>query len=111
MKLNISAALVRSGMTQSALADAVGIGKGFLSEIISGKKDPSFETFKRIAKVLEIDTGEAFDDWPRVTAEAEARRRLENELVLRFRSLPPERQQAWLDLATMLASGPAPQDQ
>lgn len=61
MKLNLGPAIRRKGMTQSALADEIGVNKGFMSEIIAGKKDPSFGTFRRILEVLDITPDEAFE--------------------------------------------------
>jgi len=47
-------------MTQSDLADAVGVNKSFISEIASGKKKPSFETQQAIADALNVDVGALF---------------------------------------------------
>lgn len=62
MKLDIGSALARSGMTQSALADAIGVKKGFMSEIISGKKSPSLENLTLIAQALRVRVGDLFTD-------------------------------------------------
>ncbi len=43
------------GMTQQALAEAIGIGKAYLSEIESGKKDGSIRVIKAAAEVLDVD--------------------------------------------------------
>ena len=43
------------GMTQQALAEAIGIGKAYLSEIESGKKDGSIRVIKAAAGVLDVD--------------------------------------------------------
>lgn len=43
------------GMTQQALATAIGIGKSYLSEIESGKKDGSIRVIKAAAEVLHVD--------------------------------------------------------
>ena len=43
------------GMTQQALAAAIGIGKSYLSEIESGKKDGSIRVIKAAAKALDVD--------------------------------------------------------
>nr|WP_306043470.1 MULTISPECIES: LexA family transcriptional regulator [unclassified Mameliella] len=45
-------------MTQTALAEKVGISAGYLSELISGKKQPSMSTLSAIAEALEISTAE-----------------------------------------------------
>ena len=43
------------GMTQQAPAEAIGIGKAYLCEIESGKKDGSIRVIKAAAEVLEVD--------------------------------------------------------
>lgn len=40
-------------MKQNALAEKVGISPGYLSEILSGKKQPSLDTLARLAEALE----------------------------------------------------------
>jgi DNA-binding XRE family transcriptional regulator len=42
------------GMTQHELSQAAGIGKSMLSQIESGKKDPSLTTARRLAEVLNV---------------------------------------------------------
>jgi transcriptional regulator with XRE-family HTH domain len=64
MKLAISSLLAERQMTQTALAEAVEIQRGFMSEIISGKKSPSIETLVRIAEVLQVPIGDLFDERP-----------------------------------------------
>jgi len=58
MKFALGPVLKRRNMTQTALADRVGIGKGFMSEIVSGKKMPSFETLERMLHVLSVQPNE-----------------------------------------------------
>lgn len=43
------------GMTQQALAKAIGIGKAYLCEIESGKKSGSIRVIKAAAEVLRVD--------------------------------------------------------
>ncbi len=43
------------GMTQQALAEAIGIGKAYLSEIESGTTDGSIRVIKAAAEVLDVD--------------------------------------------------------
>lgn len=43
------------GMTQQALAAAIGIGKAYLSEIETGKKHGSIRVIKAAAEVLDVD--------------------------------------------------------
>lgn len=74
MKLDIGSALARSGMTQTALADAIDVKKGFMSEIISGKKSPSLETLIRIAQALGVTMAELFIDEGRASTAAPERK-------------------------------------
>lgn len=60
MTLKIKQLLDARDMTQTALADRVGVAKGFISEIIAGKKRPSFETQMAIAEALDVDVGALF---------------------------------------------------
>lgn len=69
MKLNIAPALRQSGKTQTALADAIGVKKGFMSEILSGKKAPSLDTLIAIATALEVGVGDLFEA-PEIRASA-----------------------------------------
>jgi transcriptional regulator with XRE-family HTH domain len=71
MKLNILPHLTRQKMTQNALADKIGVRKGFMSEIISGKKSPSLETLRAIAGALDVPVGSLVDDLPFSTAQRE----------------------------------------
>lgn len=42
-------------MTMTALADAVGVSQGYISDIESGKKDGSVKVIKAIAEALDAD--------------------------------------------------------
>lgn len=66
MQLYLAPILSQKGMTQSALADQIGVKKGFMSEIISGKKSPSFETLIAIAGALGVSIGELFGEAPKI---------------------------------------------
>ena len=50
---NIRKRMTTLGMKQNALAEKVGISPGYLSEILSGKKQPSLDTLERLAEALE----------------------------------------------------------
>ncbi len=39
------------------LADAAGIGRGALSEVMSKKRSPTLQTLQKLANALEIDVG------------------------------------------------------
>lgn len=60
MKLDIRKHLKAAGMNQAALADAVDIKPGFLSEILSGKKNPSLNTLEAIAAALNVQIADLF---------------------------------------------------
>lgn len=62
MSLNILAHLKSKKMTQAALAEAVGVSPGFISEVISGKKRFSLETLEKVAEVLNLSVGDLYDD-------------------------------------------------
>ena len=51
-QLRIGQLLKQRRMTQSALAQAIEVSPGFLSEIISGKKEPSMKTLRLIAEEM-----------------------------------------------------------
>lgn len=41
-------------MTSAALAEAAGVGQGYLSQIETGKRDGTIETMKKIAAALKV---------------------------------------------------------
>jgi DNA-binding XRE family transcriptional regulator len=41
-------------MTSSALAEAAGVGQGYLSQIETGKREGTIETMKKISKALNV---------------------------------------------------------
>lgn len=42
------------GMTATALAEAAGVGQGFLSQIETGKREGTVETLKKLAAALKV---------------------------------------------------------
>ena len=64
MKLNIRDHLKAARMKQAALAEAADITPGFLSEILSGKKQPSVETLQAIAAALKVSVADLVADPP-----------------------------------------------
>jgi transcriptional regulator with XRE-family HTH domain len=71
MGLNLHPILARTGINQTTLADRVGVRKGFISEIMSGKKTPSHDTLLSIAAALGVQVGDLFDDAPTKVAMAQ----------------------------------------
>lgn len=61
MKLAIGPALKKAGVSQAWLADRIGVSRGFLSEIVSGKKRPSLETLDRMAEELGVSPGDLYE--------------------------------------------------
>ena len=51
----------KEGLTQEALAQAVGIGRSTVSEIESGRRVPGVDVAIRIARVLSCTVEELFD--------------------------------------------------
>jgi len=48
----------RQGFTQEALADEAGYSRGFIKELESGRRRPSFEAVARVAAALGVDLEE-----------------------------------------------------
>lgn len=56
--------LRRNGMTQQQLADALGVSKGYVSELVSGKKNPSTPMLRRIADALNATVDDILTEGP-----------------------------------------------
>jgi SOS-response transcriptional repressor LexA len=61
MKLALGPLLKKVGMSQTALADAIGVNKSFISDIVAGKKRPSLATLHKIVAVLEVSPAALYD--------------------------------------------------
>ena len=59
---NIKTKLKASGKTQEQLAYEIDMSKGFLGEILAGKKSFRIEVLKRIADGLEVSAKELLPD-------------------------------------------------
>lgn len=46
----------RKGYSINQLADFSGLGRGFVSELLRGRKVPTLRTVEKIADALEVDT-------------------------------------------------------
>ena len=46
------------GLTQEALAEMLGVGKGYISQLEHGRKNPSLAWLIRFAHILGADVGE-----------------------------------------------------
>lgn len=80
------------GMTQVQLAELLEVEQGEISKLESANRNPKLETLQKIASALEVEISDLFTD------------RSEHELFLveTFRSLPPDRQKGWLDMARLV---------
>lgn len=85
--------------TGKALADAVGMGQGYLSEIINGKKDAeklAVGTFMRLCEALQ--TTPEFLYYEEGDEMNSARTGLEAQILMLFRAVPEDRRELILDL-------------
>ena len=64
MTLRIKAILREKNLTSVWLASQVGITQPNMSNIVSGKNNPSLETLEKIASALVINISELFDAPP-----------------------------------------------
>lgn len=64
MKLNLNPFMRAANMNLTELATSVGIGKGYASDIRSGKKTPSPEVIAKIAAALGVEPGAIIDSPP-----------------------------------------------
>ena len=46
------------GITQGDIVRALGVGRGFISNIENGKANPTLSTIARIARALDVSTAE-----------------------------------------------------
>jgi len=51
----LSAELEESGINKSQLANMIGVSNSRISDCLSGRSEPSFQIFKRICKVMNIN--------------------------------------------------------
>lgn len=61
MTLNIGRILKARKMRAAQLADTIGISRGYLSELISGKKEPSPKMLVQIADALGVSPAELYE--------------------------------------------------
>jgi transcriptional regulator with XRE-family HTH domain len=92
MKVLITELRRKKRMTQAELAHAVGIARPYLSQLERGERRMTDDLKDRIAKVLDADAGDLVDVSGRGHAD-------EQMLVEAFRTLSPEQQDVWMDMA------------
>lgn len=61
MGLRLKSLLGERGMTQQALADAIGSPKGYISQLVHNKRQPSMATLDLIATALDVDIRALFE--------------------------------------------------
>lgn len=84
------------GLTQSELADMIGVEQPTISRLEKGSDAVTLRLVKQVADALGVTVADLFLDDRSVQEEA---------IISVYRSLPPERQKGWLDLAmTLLGS-------
>ena len=97
--MNMEAIRKSRGLTQEDLAGLAGVRQPTIARIENGSDSVTLRTLKEIARALEVTLADLFD---------EGRAAPETLLVQFFRSLPPERQAGWLDLARLGLPAPSP---
>lgn len=55
LSANLNALAKRRGWSMNQLADFAVIGRGFLSDVVRGRKSPSLRTLVKLAGALEVD--------------------------------------------------------
>lgn len=97
--MRIQEARERKNMRQKDLASRLGIAPNTLSQYETGKREPDFETLKRIADALDTSTDYLLgreDTKKEPPAQSKEFSERDIRLVKWFRSLPPEKQKAIL---------------
>ena len=95
----------KAGIQQKALAIGIGVSRPTVSEWESGKKDPSGERLKKLAKFFEVDelvilgkgVIDLSDDLPDVPKTPEAR-----TVSAGMDELPPEQRQLIVNMVTAM---------
>ena len=85
------------GLNQTELGELVGITQPHISRIENGDEGPPLSLFRQIAEALGVTLADLF---------ADDRSPAERALLESFRTLPPDRQKGWLDLARAVLSEP-----
>lgn len=62
MKLNIPPILALRGLSQTDLANGIGVNRSYISELISGRKEPSFEILRKLGTFLQVPVAALIDD-------------------------------------------------
>lgn len=88
----------RRGMTQSELAQKLGMTPKYISNLECGGKTPTLETFVAIANALEIDANTLLVDVLNTSNEIRC-----SALWEKFLAFPPEKRQKLLRIMELIA--------
>lgn len=81
------------GLSQTELAEMVGVEQPTISRLEKGNDSVTLRLVRQVAKALGVEVSDLFLD---------ERTMAERALLQAFRSLPPDRQTGWLDMARAL---------
>lgn len=98
-KAAMRAAKIRKakGLTQSELADLVGVEQPTISRFERGSDNVTLGLVRKIADALDVPLADLF---------ATDRASYEQALLDAFRQLSPERQRGWVDMAQAISQSP-----
>lgn len=87
------------GLTQAELAHMIGVEQPTISRLEKGSEAVTLRLLKQVADALGVNVAEFFLD---------DRDAQEQALLDLYRSLPPDRQRGWLDMARALLASHSP---
>ncbi len=61
-RTNLELAVFRDGRAKGEIAKAAGVSPSHFSQLLSGKRNPRISVAMRIAKALDADVAEVFND-------------------------------------------------
>lgn len=64
LRLNLRKEMSVRGLSQSELSRRSGVRQATIPEALSGTREPSFETIETLAKVLDVNAANLFNDPP-----------------------------------------------
>lgn len=95
LQTNLKQILRDKGLTQTQLADALGISKGTLSDWLSGRYYPRGKYLQAMCQYLGVTMGE-------LVSEKKDTSQLDAEIVSLYTALPDEKKQQVIDFARFL---------
>ncbi len=95
--MNISAIRKRRGLTQTDLAELTKLTQPTISRAERGEDSTTLATLTNIAQALDVPLSDLFSTDRSV---------VEAELLQLFRTLPPDSQKGWLDMARLASTDP-----